>query len=140
MWLIVAFVIIIWPVFFVALWVGILLLTSRIGGWHRLARRYRATERTTVGRSIPYVTGMVGISRYKRVLSVTTGEHGMFVETRWIFRIGHPPLFIPWSEINNARRMHLFYWEYVGFDIGSPKVASMRLPSQIFEGTPVFID
>jgi hypothetical protein len=139
-WLILALVIIIWPVFFIALWSGIVMLMSFTGGWRRLARSYRATEQPTGGNSVPYVTGMVGMARYKRLLKVTTNEHGMFIEIRWIFRIGHPTLFIPWRDIHNARKITLFYWEFVGFDVGSPKVASMRLPSQIFDRTPVFIN
>ena len=140
MWLIVALVIVIWPIFFIALWSGVVLLMSLLGGWRRLARRYRTTERPSGGRSVPYVTGMVGMSRYKRLLNVTTNERGMFVEIRWIFRMGHPTLFIPWADIRNAHKINLFYWEFIAFDIGNPKVASMRLPSQVFDGTPVFID
>jgi hypothetical protein len=139
MWLVMALVIVIWPIFFIALWVGIVMLMSLIGGWRRLARLYRA-ERPAGGNATPYVTGMIGMARYKRLLTVTTNENGMFIEIRWIFRIGHPPLFLPWRDIRNARKIHLFYWEFVGFDIGNPKVASMRLPSQIFDRTPVFID
>jgi hypothetical protein len=140
MWLIVALVILGWPLVFVVLWSGIVMLMSLLGGWRRLAGRYRAVERPSGSRSIPFVTGMVGISRYKRLLSITSNERGMFVEIRWIFRIGHPTLFIPWSDIHNARKINLFYWEFIAFDIGNRKIASMRLPSQVFDGTPVFIN
>lgn len=140
MWLIVALVIVIWPIFFILLWSAIVMLMSLLGGWRRLAGRYRAAERPAGGRTIPYVTGMIGMSRYKRLLSVTVNERGMFIEIRWIFRLMHPTLFIPWSDIRNARKINLFYWEFIGFDVGEPKLASMRLPSQVFEGTPVFID
>ena len=140
MWLIVALIILIWPIFFIALWSAIVMLMSMIGGWRRLARRYATTERPAGGRSIPRVTGMVGMSRYKHMLNVTTNERGMFLEIRRIFRMGHPTLFIPWSEIRSAHKITLFYWQFIAFDVGNPKVASMRLPSQVFEGTPVFID
>lgn len=139
-WLLVALIIIIWPIFFIALWSGIVFLMSLLGGWRGLARHYRATEKPSGGKTFSYVTGMVGISRYKKVLGVTTNERGMFIDIRWIFRIGHPTLFIPWSDILNARKATLFYWDYIAFDIGDPLVARMRLPVQVFDGTPVFID
>lgn len=140
MWLVVVLVIVMWPVLFVALWSGVVMLMSLIGGWRRLAKSYGTTAQPAGDRAVPYVTGMVGMSRYRRLLTVTTNEDGMFIAIRWIFRIGHPTLFIPWRDIHNARKMHLFYWEFIGFDIGNPKVASMRLPSQIFDRTPVFVD
>lgn len=139
-WLILALIIVVWPVFFIALWSGIVFSMSFLGGWRRLARRYGTTERPAGARSFSHVTGMVGIARYRKVLTVTPNERGMFIDIRWIFRIGHPTLFIPWSEIRNAHKVTLFYWEYIAFDIGSPPVASLRLPSQVFDGTPVFID
>lgn len=140
MGLIVTLVIIVWPIFFIALWSAIVFAFSLIGGWWWLARRYRAAGRPEGGRSFPSTTGSVGISRYSGVLTVTTNERGMFIEISWIFRIGHPTLFIPWSDIRNARRSKLLYWEHVAFDIGDPKLAGMRLRSAIFDGTPLFID
>jgi hypothetical protein len=139
MWLIVALVIVIWPIFFVALWAAIVMMMSLIGGWRRLAQVYRTID-TPTGKAIPYVTGMVGASRYKRLLTITTNERGMFIEIRWVFRLGHPSLFIPWRDIHNARKMNLFYWEFIAFDVGNPAIASMRLPSDVFVGTPVFIN
>jgi len=140
MWLIVALVIVVWPIFFVALWSAIVMAMSLIGGWRRLAQVYRTIKSPTSGKTTPYVTGMVGAARYKRLLRITTNDRGMFIEIRWVFRMGHPSLFIPWRDIQNARKMNLFYWEFIAFDIGSPKIASMRLPSDIFVGTPVFVD
>lgn len=139
-WLMVALIIIVWPVFFIVLWSGIIFLMSVLGGWRRLARRYRTTEKPVGSKSYPFVSGMVGIARYKRVLTITIADEGMFIEIRWIFRIGHPALFIPWQDIHDARKITLFYWEYVGFEVGSPVIARMRLPSQVFDATPVFID
>jgi hypothetical protein len=140
MWLIVGLIIIVWPIFFIALWSAIVFLMSVLGGWSRLARTYRTDEQPGGGKTISHVTGMVGIASYKKVLSITTNERGMFIEIRRVFRICHPTLFIPWSDIHNAHKVTLFYWDYVAFKVGDPAIASMRLPQQIFDGSPVFID
>lgn len=137
--LIALFVLVAFPVFFSALWVSITLLMSFIGGWGRLGKSYAATGRPSDGRVLRHVTGMFGMARYKHVLTVITTNDGIYIENRAIFRPGHPPLFIPFSAIVDPRKQTLFFWEYVAFDIGFPPIASVRLPSKVFEGTPVVI-
>jgi hypothetical protein len=139
-WGLVALVIVIWPLFFIAIWASVLLLMSWIGGWRRLAARYASIQRPTGGAVFQLATGMVGWARYKRVLSIRTTDDGLFLDIRRVFRFGHPPLFIPWADIRKARRVTLFYTEFVAFDVGDPVVASLRLPTAVFDGTPVFID
>ncbi len=35
----------------------------------------------------------------------------------WLFRMSHPPLFIPWNEVNISRAKVLF-WDVVQFQLG----------------------
>lgn len=137
--LIVLFVLVAFPIFFSALWIGVTLLMSLIGGWGRLGKSYAAAGRPAGGRVLRHVTGMFGMARYKHVLTVITTDDGFYIETRKVFRPGHPPLFIPFSAISDARLQTLFFWEYVAFEIGEPPIASVKLPSKAFEGVPVEI-
>ena len=137
--LIVLFVLVAFPIFFTALWVGITLLMSFIGGWGRVGKSYAAAGKPSGGRLLRHVTGMFGVASYKHVLTVITTDDGLYIENRAIFRPGHPPLFIPFSAIFHPRRQTLFFWEYVAFEIGSPPLASARLPSKVFEGAPVVV-
>jgi hypothetical protein len=73
------------------------------------------------------------------VLTIITADTGLYIENRTVFRPGHPPLFIPFSAIFNARKQTLFFWEFIAFEIGDPPLAGVRLPSKVFEGTPVEI-
>ncbi|MDB5553684.1 MAG: hypothetical protein JWL86_3668 [Rhizobium sp.] len=136
-WLILLFVLVAFPIFFTILWVGITLLMSFIGGWGKVAKQYPASERPKGGVVLPRVTGMFGVARYKFVLTVITTDTGLYIENRKVFRLGHHPLFIPFSAIHNARKQTLFFWEYVAFDVDD--LASVRLPSKVFAGTPVVI-
>ena len=138
-WLTLLFVLVVFPIFFTALWIGITLLMSFIGGWGRVAKVYAATERPDGGAELKNVTGMFGVARYKFVLTVITTDAGIYIENRKVFRAGHPPLFIPFPAISNARTQTLFFWEYVAFQVGDPALASVRLPPKVFEGTPVAI-
>lgn len=137
--LIFLFVLIVFPIFFTALWVGITLLMSFIGGWGRVGKHFAAPGGPPPGRMLRNVTGMFGMARYKNVLTVVTADDGLHIENRKVFRAGHPPLFIPFSAIVNARKQTLFFWEYVAFEIGNPPLAGVRLPSKVFEGAPVHI-
>lgn len=135
--LIVLFILIAFPIFFSALWIGITLLMSFIGGWGRVAKVYAAVGEPPQGRVLKHVMGMFGMARYKHVLTVITTDTGLYIENRKVFRPGHPPLFIPFTAITYARKQTLFFWEFVAFEIGNPPLAGVRLPSKVFEGTPV---
>ena len=135
--LVVLFILIVFPIFFTALWVGITLLMSFIGGWGKVGKVYPATGIPAQGSALKNVTGMFGMARYKYVLTVITTPDGIYIENRKVFRAGHPPLFIPFSAIFNARKQTLFFWEFVAFEIGDPPLAGVRLPSKVFEGTSV---
>lgn len=137
--LIVLFILIAFPIFFTGLWVGITLLMSWIGGWGKVGKQYAAVGEPPQGRVLRHVTGMFGMTRYKNVLTVITSDTGLYIANRKIFRPGHPPLFIPFSDIIYPRKQTLFFWEYVAFEIGSPPLASARLPSKVFEGVPLEI-
>lgn len=134
-WLVLLLVLIAFPIFFSALWVGITLLMSFIGGWGKVAKQYPAFGPPPTGAVLRHVTGMFGVASYKRVLTVITTETGLYIENRWVFRPGHHPLFIPFTAIHNTRKQTLFFWEYVAFDVDD--LASVRLPSKVFVGTPV---
>jgi hypothetical protein len=136
-WLVLLFVLIAFPIFFSVLWVSITLIMSFIGGWGKVAKQYPASERPATGAVLAHVTGMFGVASYKRVLTVITTDAGLYIENRKVFRPGHHPLFIPFSAIHNARKQTLFFWEYVAFDVDD--LASVRLPSKVFFGTPIEI-
>lgn len=138
--LIVLFILIAFPIFFTVLWVGVTLLMSFIGGWGKVGKRYAAVGGPPQGRTLKHVTGMFGMARYKHVLTVITTDTGLHIENRKVFRPGHPPLFIPFSAIFNARKQTLFFWEFIAFEIGDPPLAGVRLPSKVFEGAPVKIE
>jgi hypothetical protein len=137
--LIVLFVLVAFPIVFSALWIGITLVMSFIGGWRVLSEHYAASGKPAGFPELRRVTGMFGVASYKHVLTVITTDQGLYIANRTVFRFGHPPLFIPFSAIVDARRQTLFFWDYVAFDVGSPPIASIRLPLKVFEGTPVEI-
>jgi hypothetical protein len=75
-----------------------------------------------------------GLARYRGNVYVEVSPDGLFLSEMFAFRIGHQPLFIPWSEIHNRQAKTVFPWrEGVEFDIGPRCVVTMWLPKKIFE-------
>jgi hypothetical protein len=136
-WLVLLLIIIAWPLSFLVLWSAILWVMAALGGWRRLSRLYAAPGLPLGGQQFSWISGMIGIARYNRTLIITTNDAGMHIRTRRIFRFSHPPLFIPWRDIHNPQRSSFLRWEYIGFDIGAPALARMKLQAAVFEGTPV---
>ena len=117
----------------------VLLFLSWIGGWRRLAMRFPARGRPS-GRRFLMRGGKVGLVTYSACLTLYTSAKGLYVSVLWPFRFAHPPIFIPWDSVCNATPSEFFLCgQSVDFDVGSPAVATMRLPREIFEGHNVAV-
>ena len=79
-------------------------LLAFIGGWWSLSRRYRTERRLPKG-SFVGSGSLRYIASYSNVLRLGSDGEGMYL-TFWP-RLAHPPLFIPWDqiEVGPPRRM-----------------------------------
>jgi hypothetical protein len=103
-----------------------------IGGWNRLAKRYPSSE-TPTGKKWTGVQGQVGLVSYKAALECTANEEGMFLQPAFVLRFAHPLLFIPWTEFHEVKRTSILWMHVVRSDIGSPRIARVRLAAKVFE-------
>ena len=115
-----------------AFWCAVVLLLSYLSGWQALAASYEAKEPPR-GTLFSGQSGSVGIVSYRNSLTVHAAPDGFFLTVPAIFRIGHKPLFIPWSAVRNRKPVKILWYEAVSFEVGSPRVAELRLPPRIFE-------
>ena len=94
--------------FFGAAWAIMFTLISRAGGWALLAEQYRSQE-TFTGSTWSFQKGqmrwMVG---YNNCLTVGADPRGLYISILFPFRLGHPPLFIPWRDISRASKKVLW--------------------------------
>ena len=82
-------------------------------------------------------SGRLGWVNYNSCLTIHSGPEGIRLAVWAPFRLGHPPLFIPWSAMHKATTKRLFWMETVSVELGSPKIATLQLPKKIFEGRDV---
>lgn len=129
-WLVISIIggfIIVFPAF----WCFVVWLLSQVGGWSRLALRFSASQRLRqpAGTRHSGLTGMVGVVSYRNVLTLHVDRDGFFLEVMALFRIGHPRLFIPWSEITGRKPRQVLWWKAETLSIGSPVIATITLPA-----------
>lgn len=85
-------------VFFVALWLFVMWLSSWASGWRRLAERFKTTFEFD-GETVSYVSARIGWGNYSAALVVGANDQGLYLVPVWAFRPFHLPLLIPWTEI-----------------------------------------
>lgn len=125
--------IVLFPFLFVGMWCAICLLLSRLGGWRRLAESFPVSSGPS-GKCFIMQSGKVGVVSYGGCLTVHNSPTGLFLSVWWLFRLGHPPLFIPWSAIRNVRTRRYLWTENVVFEVGSRDVVTLQLSKRVFEG------
>lgn len=91
-----------------ALWCAICFVSSALGGWRSLARHYRQL-RPFGGKRWHFSSGSMGLASYSFFLTVGASQEGLFLAVPFPLRIGHPPLFIPWSEVEIEPHRFLFF-------------------------------
>ena len=93
---------------FVATWIFTGFVVSLTGGWRNLGQRYR-TDALPPGNARRFQSGRMRASmHYNNALTIGSDGRGLFVAMPAMFRIGHPPLLIPWSEIEAQSTRRLF--------------------------------
>lgn len=118
---------VVFAIAFPFLWVSVSLVLSHLGGWAQLAARYRDNRREP-GATYYFRTGAVGAVNYRSCLVLRVCETGLGISVGFPFRIGHPPLFIPWGEFHSAEVARLLFIPFVEAYVGLPVVATIRLP------------
>lgn len=84
-------------VFFVALWCVAAKLLALLG-WQRLAADFRQVELPS-SRQFGFAQAKVGVVGYTGIITAGVSPEGLSLRVSSLFRVGHPPLLIPWSAI-----------------------------------------
>src|SRR5437867_2949527 len=98
-------------------WPLVSILISSIGGWGELGRRFRYPENFKGSRWSFQSGQMRWIAGYRNCLTLGASDEGLYMSVLLPFRIGHPPVLIPWAEIR-VERGELFLFRGVKFVLG----------------------
>lgn len=117
------------PVFFIAIWCGICLLLSRLGGWDKLARSYRYENADIdIIKSFFMQSAGMGQTSYNNCVLIKVAEKGLHLSVFPIFRLGHPPLFFPWDALPMPETKRMLWMTYHVYEIDGVKLSISDKP------------
>lgn len=101
-----------------ALWLLVLFLAARLSGWSRMGARFGSGGPfAAAGDRVPFASAQIGWANYNGALEVRASPSGLYLAPILPFRPFHPPLFIPWGEVEVLPRGR-----------GAPELALRSLP------------
>lgn len=101
-------------IFFVLLWVVVGFIVAQISGWAELSRCYRSGN-PFEGRRWNFRSGRMRLNMaYNNCLTIGADSEGLYLAVFFLFRSGHPPLFIPWQDIS-VKTGKTFLWKWKEF-------------------------
>lgn len=124
------------PIYLSCIWILIVLgfgpvLTSLFSGWFALSKRFRATiEPTGVTRRVVPIFHVQMRHQGCGSMRMTTAEDGLYLSMPLISRIAHPPLAIPWSEIQIRGARFLWIRQFV-LTLGIRERIPLRISERI---------
>lgn len=84
-------------------WSLVCFMLSIFGGWRRLAEVYRADD-AFQGKLLRWQSAIMRYRiSYNNCLNFGENYRGLYITPLFLFRIGHPPLFVPLSDITVIR-------------------------------------
>jgi hypothetical protein len=107
-------------------WTLVVNLISLASGWRALASHFRAQQRFLGQKWRFQSAAMRRSASYNGCLTAGADAMGLFLEMMYLFRPGHPALFIPWTEIT-VRREPWQPNEPVEIKLGSSEQISFRI-------------
>jgi hypothetical protein len=115
---------------FIALWCMNSWFASWQSGWGRLSKRFRAESEflgeTRRAGSLPFELCFRYWLDYTNIVRVSPEDDALYLSVVFPFRIGHPPLRIPWTEISIGTTK-LAWREYSLLTLGRQEKIPMRI-------------
>jgi hypothetical protein len=122
------------PIYFIAFWCAINFVISFLGGWFTLSLRFRRLSEpygdTRSAGPLFYSVRMRFTMRYSSVVRLETDREALYLSVIFPFRVGHPPLRIPWEEIQTGKSSLLWY-RFVVLTLGNEERIPMRISERM---------
>src|SRR5947209_18003115 len=126
------------PVFVALVWFGGMHFVAWIGGWKQLAVAYQFRGAFDGFRK-RFISGELGGGltavlpcNYGASLTLGTNPEGLYMAVVPLFRIAHPPLFIPWSDVTATTGRKLFF-SYAAFTFRAVPRVRLRIARGVAE-------
>ena len=116
-------------IFAVAMWTGVGYLIGIVSGWQELARSYRCAR--FKGARWQFQSGQMRLlMNAHNVLEIDVDSQGLYLATMFLFRVGFPPVRIPWQDVSVKPGKFLF-WNYVEFRFRQAPAMYLQLSTDL---------
>lgn len=119
------------PIFIIGSWLLVIYLIALTGGWRLLAQRFRAAGKIQGRRWSMQSASMRWMTRYNNGLTIGADETGLYIVPTLLFRMGHPPLYIPWMEITAQDKTEFFFLKSVELRLGRSEQVPFRISAKL---------
>ncbi len=119
---------------FLAFGCGVCYLNSLIVGWRKLAGRF-STDSEPYGEmpsagGFPYTVYWRWWAHYSWIVRFKAGNDALYLSVHWGFRPFHPPLRMPWDEIEFGRTTY-FWQKLIVLTLGREERIPLRIPERM---------
>jgi hypothetical protein len=104
-------------VLFPILWIAISFVLSRASGWHKLGEKYSRIDFVSGERWRFRSARLRHSVSYNNCVIFISNREGLGISVFFLFRFGHPPLFIPWTDISISNETK-FFRKAIRFTVG----------------------
>lgn len=111
-------------------WCVLLWVIGGLGGWRTLARHYPLREPFS-GHLHRFQRLQLSWCNYSGCVTVGTNTDGLYFATIFLFRPGHPPVFIPWSEVASGEFVRRWYGSWLELRFAAAPRLRLRLPEPV---------
>jgi small-conductance mechanosensitive channel len=122
--------VVIFPVYFLCLWLLVTAIISFVGGWFSLAKVYRTRVPFSGAKWGMQSAQLRWLANYNNVLTIGVSPQGLYLANMFLFRFMHPSLLVPWSEIK-VRKCQGWIFEYVTFTLGHETAIPLRIRTKL---------
>src|ERR1700733_6698912 len=132
---------VLFPIGFVLFWIFISILIGALSGWQTLAENFPWRSdplgQTRSAGPFFYSVYMRFWCQYSGVIRMTAADDALYLSVLGLFRAGHPPLRIPWSEIQISNTQ--FAWQPYGIlTLGNQERVPMRISERMARSLGIF--
>lgn len=122
------------PVFFA----GLLVVIAKLSGWTKLADRFRADREPDDGTCFRGQFFRIGWCDYNACMTIRVCPDGLYLAV-WPIFVGHPPLLIPWSELQVVEERPSRWFAFAVVTVRQPTLAKLRLPLPVIDAAREWI-
>jgi hypothetical protein len=123
-------------------WMGfICYLIGICSGWRKLAKRFSSDAEpygtTQCAGPLFYSVQMRYRTNYSNAVRLTAADEALYLSVSLLFRVGHPALRIPWSEIQFGRAK-LLWRRFVVLTLGAEERIPLRISERMARKLGIF--